>query len=82
MKAFNRGYISENHPNGFVFNEAAFSESENLIHFVSACVELGHRLAKEGKHLEEVRVQRGWNAFQGVQQTNVIVKTKYLLIKK
>ena len=73
------GYVTEKTSNGFIFHEAGPLDAESMAGFATACVELGHRLAKEGKQIEEVRLMRHWSHTEGAEETFVKVKIKHVL---
>lgn len=73
------GYVCEKLPDGFLFHENGPTDTEMLGNFARACVELGHRLAKEGKQIDEVRVMRMRNPWEQATQCRVKVKIKHVL---
>ena len=72
-------YVSESGPNGFVLHEASASPAEITEGLAIACLEFGHRLAKEGKTIKDVQVARTWNPFEISRQTHVRVKISHTL---
>jgi hypothetical protein len=73
------GYVCEKLPDGFVFHENGPLDTESLGNFARACVELGHRLAKEGKQIAEVQLMRMRNPWEQAIQSRVKVKIKHVL---
>ena len=73
------GYVCEKTPDGFLFHENGPSDTEMLGNFARACVELGHRLAKQGKQIDEVVLMRMRNPWEQAMQTRVKVKIKHVL---
>lgn len=73
------GYVCEKFSDGFVFNENGPADTEQLQNFARACIELGHRLAQEGKRIDKVRLLRQRNPWEQLTQTVVRVKIKHVL---